>query len=137
MTAFTGSLDTNALLRYLLNDLPEQTEAVFKLLDSKNGQFAVADIAIVEVVFVLGRHYGFSRHQIAEILEGLISFAQINCNQSLIEKALPLYVKHPALSFEDCCLAAYSELNNAEPLWTFDKKLANQVVSAQLIKTPN
>ncbi len=135
MTAFAGSLDTNALLRYILNDVPKQTEAVFELLAKNSGQFAVADIAIVEVVFVLGRHYSFSRQQIAEIWEGLVSFAQINCNRALIEKALPQYMKHPALSFEDCCLAAYSELNNAEPLWTFDKKLANQVVPAQLIWT--
>ena len=58
---------------------------------------------------------------------------QINCNQALFEKALALFIAHANLSFEDCCLAAYAQITDAEPLWTFDKKLANQAPSAKLI----
>lgn len=130
---FSGSLDTNALLRLLLNDIAEQHEAVKKLLREASYQIAVADIAVIELVFVLERHYGFSRQQVSEAVTGLMLLREINCNRTLFEKALFIYVSHSALSFEDCCLTTYATLNMAEPLWTFDKKLATQADGAKLI----
>lgn len=93
----------------------------------------VADTAVIEVAFVLERYYELDRSQVAEAISGIMALAEVNCNRSLFEKALPLFVKHPGLSFEDCCLATYPELNNAKPLWTFDQKLASQATSAKLI----
>ncbi len=133
MTKFTGSFDTNVILRLLLNDIPEQRIAVKKLMKQAVNQFAVADIVIIELVFGLDRYYKFSRPQIAEAVDGLMKLKEINCNRALFEKVLPLFINHSSLSFEDCCLTVYAQLNTAEPLWTFDKKLANQVSSAKLI----
>lgn len=133
MTAFAGSLDANVLLRLLLDDISEQHAAVEALFQKSKGQFAIADTAIIEVVFVLGRHYGFSRTAISEAIEGLMLLPEINCNRTLFEKALPLFTKNPSLSFEDCCLVTYAELNDARPLWTFDRKLANQTPNAKLV----
>ena len=130
---FSGSLDTNALLRLLLNDVIEQHEAIKKLLREASGQLAVADIAVIELVFVLERYYGFSRQQVGEAVRGLMLLKEINGNRALFEKALPIYISRPALSFEDCCLSTYAILNQAEPLWTFDKKLAVQAGSAKLL----
>lgn len=130
---FSGSLDTNVLLRLLLNDIAKQHEAVKKLLREASGQFAVADIAVIELVFLLEKHYGFSRQQVSEAVTGLMLLRKINCNRALFERALQTYASHPALSFEDCCLSTYAVLNQAEPLWTFDKKLATQANSAKLI----
>ena len=128
----SGSLDANVVLRLLLNDVPEQHEAVLKLLDQASGQFVVADTAIMETVFALSKHYGLTRAVVVEAIRGLMSLTEIKCNQVLFEKALPLYARHPKLSFEDCCLASYAELTDASPLWTFDRKLANQT-TARLI----
>lgn len=133
MTKPAGSFDTNAVLRLLLNDIPEQRIAVKKLMEKAVGQFSIADTAIIELVFVLDRYYGFNRSQIADSVEGLTKLKEINCNRALFERTLPLFVNHSALSFEDCCLAVYAQLNDAEPLWTFDKKLATQTSNTQLI----
>lgn len=130
---FSGSLDTNALLRLLLNDVTEQHEAIKKLLRGTSSRLAVADIAVIELVFVLERHYRFSRQQVKEAIDGLMQLREISCNQTLFENALPVYTNHSALSFEDCCLSIYATLSQAEPLWTFDKKLANQTAGAKLI----
>lgn len=127
-----GSLDTNALLRLLLKDIPEQHQAIKELL-TKGGVFSVADIAIVELVFVLERYYAFSREQVAEAVTGLTQLKEITCNRALFEKALPVYTEHSALSFEDCYLATCAALDNAEPLWTFDKKLARQLTNTRLV----
>jgi predicted nucleic-acid-binding protein len=134
MTVSAGSLDANVLLRLLLNDVADQHQAVVKLFERSVGKFSVADTAIIEIVFVLERHYQFSRSAIVETIEGLMSLTAITCNQPLFVAALPLFSKHSGLSFEDCCLAVYAGLNNAEPLWTFDRKLAKQTSSAKLLE---
>ena len=81
--SLSGSLDANALLRLLLNDIPEQHKATKKLLASAPTPLAVADIAVIELVFVLERHYGFSRQQVGEAVTGLMLLREINCNHIL------------------------------------------------------
>jgi predicted nucleic-acid-binding protein len=131
MPTFGGSLDANVVLRLLLNDVPDQHAAAVALLDSAAAPFVVSDVAVIEVVFALCRHYEFSRGAAAEAIEGLMSLTQIESNRALFMRALPLFAEHPKLSFEDCCLVSYAELCNAQPLWTFDKKLAGQAPSAR------
>jgi predicted nucleic-acid-binding protein len=134
MSSLAGSLDANVILRLLLNDVAEQHAVALLLINSTKNQFAVTDTAIIEVVFVLERHYTFTRAQITEAINGLMSIPVINCNRSLFENALPLFTANTGLSFEDCCLATYATLNAAEPLWTFDQELARKAQSASLLK---
>ena len=134
MPTFGGSLDANVVLRLLLNDVPDQHAAAVALVESVDAPFVVSDVAVIEVIFALCRHYGFSRAAAAEAIEGLMSLIQIDCNRAIFKRALPFFTHHPKLSFEDCCLATYAELSNAEPLWTFDRKLAGQADSARLVR---
>jgi predicted nucleic-acid-binding protein len=128
-----GSLDSNVLMRLILNDVPDQHECAKKLVSKPRTQYYIADTAVIELVFALHKHYGFTRQQVAEAIFGLVRLGMVDCNRTLVENALHLFLEHTALSFEDCCLATYATLNNAEPLWTFDKKLSNQAPSAKLL----
>jgi predicted nucleic-acid-binding protein len=135
VSKLAGSLDANALLRLLLNDIPSQSVAVTKLLSHAQNRYAIADLAIVEVEYALRTHYGFNREQIEDTLGALLSHPSIHTNTRLIQQVFTLYTTHPKLSFTDCCLAAYAEMNDATPLWTFDRKLAKQSSgAAQLIE---
>jgi predicted nucleic-acid-binding protein len=120
------SLDTNITLRLLLRDVPEQLEKVLNLIDSsKSNSLILEDAVLFESVWILsGKMYKFDRQLIAKLLFGLTSIPQIICNKAMLEKAIPLYVSHKKISFVDACLTAYAELNNAVPLLTFDRKLA-------------
>ncbi|MGH3969340.1 MAG: type II toxin-antitoxin system VapC family toxin [Mycobacterium sp.] len=133
MPAVGGSLDANVVLRLLLNDVPDQHTAAVRLLETADAPFAVSDVAVIEVVFALCRHYEFTRDAAAEAIDGLMSLIQIDCNQTVFTRARQLFTDHPKLSFEDCCLASYAELSNALPLWTFAKNLAGQAPSARLV----
>lgn len=133
MIDLAGSLDTNILLRWLLKDVPQHYQQAIHLLNDTPGQLVVADTAIIEMVFVLESYYELSRPQIAEAVQAVMIVNTINCNRPLFTRVLPIYVKHPSLSFADCCLAVYAELNEAEPLWTFDKKLAKQFTNTKLL----
>lgn len=120
------ALDTNVILRLLLQDVPDQSDAAYNLItQAKPGSLAVADIVIFECVWVLaGPLYSQERDAIADMLLTVIRTPSLNCNRTLFERALPLYAKHPKLSFSDVCIATYAELNDALPLLTLDKALA-------------
>jgi predicted nucleic acid-binding protein len=57
----------------------------------------------------------------------------IQCSRELFKEVLPAYTSHPKLSFVDCYLAILAQRTEAAPLLTFDKKLANQLPTAQLL----
>lgn len=120
-----GSLDTNVLLRLLLDDVAPQTKAVERLL-ARGERFEVADAALIEMIFVLEKVYGFGREDILENVWVITRNEQFVCNRVLFEHALPLYLHHGKLSIMDCVLLVYARLNNAAPLWTFDKDLIKQ-----------
>ncbi len=128
----TASLDACCILRWLLQDIPEQAQAVHELL-SNTGNYHIADTTLMEVVYVLERIYKQERYFIASCLNLISSLNQINCNRELISAVIPVYTENPAVSFADCCAATYAELNNAQPLLTFDKKLAYKLSQAELL----
>lgn len=121
------SLDTNIILRLLLHDVPEQLTRVVALIDnSKSGSLGIADAVFFECVWILsGKQYNFERELIGKLLLQVADIPQVNCNRAMLERAVPLYVKHKKISFVDACLAVYAELNDAMPLLTFDKKLVS------------
>ena len=51
-----ASVDTNILLRWILNDIPEQSQDVDRLFDSGQ-QFVVEDAAIIETVLCLNVYW--------------------------------------------------------------------------------
>jgi predicted nucleic-acid-binding protein len=133
MTQYNGSLDTNILLRLITLDIPEQHEAVVKLLHKPNAKFFVGDVAFIETAFVLSRNYEMPREAIKDTFSAILQHDELQCNGEIIYAAMDYFVAHPALSFEDCCLAVYARVNQAEPLYTFDHKLANQLPEAKLL----
>lgn len=129
----SGSLDTNVILRLLLRDDEPQYQLAKKLINSKNMNLHIADISLAEVAFVLGRYYQLSREDIKLTLEALVFIDNLNFNRPLLLQSLEYFIQHSKLSLEDCMLSAYAKLNQAEPLYTFDKKLANQIDNAEHI----
>ena len=98
--------------------------AARKIIAGASGQLAISDLALNECIFGLERYYTYTREQIAAALEAVMRVPAINCNRVLLNKALSYYVANQNLSFEDCALVSYAELNDAKPLFTFDKQLA-------------
>ena len=121
------ALDTNCLLRWLMNDVPSQKDRVDALLQSPDTQAHVADLAIAEIVWVMDSVYQFDRSAIARNITKIVENKLINCNRRLFEAVLPVYLEHKGISFTDACLATYVSLSDAKKLLTFDKKLARSL----------
>ncbi|HWH84325.1 MAG TPA: type II toxin-antitoxin system VapC family toxin [Burkholderiaceae bacterium] len=68
-------LDTNVLVRLLTADDAVQLRAATRLLSAHEGEagaFFVNDMVLVEVVWVLGRAYGFGRDDILAAVKSLL-----------------------------------------------------------------
>ena len=126
------SLDVNCILRWLLDDVPEQTVIVTNLINSDES-FVVADAAVIETVFVLEKVKKISRENVEKAVMVIIGKDNIICNKELFIEILPIYTSHPKLSIVDCYLEVLAQKTGNLPLLTFDKKLANQLSGTQLL----
>jgi len=130
----TSSLDTNIFIRLFADDMPSQYKKVVRLFSDETQTYIIEDCAIIEMVHVLESCYEKDRLDIARDVNFLCSIENVSTNRKIFEEASSLYYKHPKLSFNDCYLAVMSEHRSAEPLWTFDKKLATQLPPAKELK---
>ena len=115
-------LDANCILRYLLDDVPEQSDQVEKLI----GEGAsTAPEFLSECVYVLsGKVYGFARSEVADALTAVLD--EIDCEHApAMRKALDVY-RETSLDFPDCILAARHSVEGV-PVMTFDKKLVKLI----------
>ena len=120
-----ASLDTNCLLRWLLDDIPEQRRRVDALLASGE-PLMVDDAALIEAVFALEKGAKLSRSTIHALLLAAMAHPW-QIDRDLWTPLLETWTSHPKLSVVDLYLAFKARAAAAGPLYTFDAKLANQV----------
>ena len=126
-----SSIDSCVLLRLVLRDNIEQLRAVTRML-LNGGIYIVDDVAIMEVVYVLTKD-GMRRARIAELVQEMLRNPVFMYNKEFFGRVFKRYGSHPSLSFDDCCLVERTLDSGHTPLWTFDRKLANQVEVAERI----
>lgn len=127
------SLDTNIIIRLIMKDVPGQCSKIQDMLMRQGVTYEVADLAVTESVYVLQTWYHWTRQGIVDALSAVLTDFNLECNKVLFDRVFPMYLACPKLSFNDCCLAGYAALNQAEPLWTFDKDLAKESGTAKLL----
>lgn len=111
-------LDTNIILRYLLNDNEQMADEAEKII-KENVALVTIEI-IAEVVYVLKRVYSIERGVIKSSLFDFLSEVQSN-EMEVIKFGLTVYGEKN-LDFVDCILYSYHKINGYE-IKTFDKKL--------------
>jgi len=116
-------IDTNLIVRYLVQDHEKHARAAGKLFDAcDRGELTVVVLPVVlaECVFVLESFYERPRANIAAALGRLISSPGIEISEAAIHgEALKRYGKTHA-HFVDCLLAATAVAGNM-PVATFDQ----------------
>lgn len=117
------SLDTNVVLRFLLDDVPGQTQKATKVIE-KNKVY-VTDVVVVEVIYVLEKVIMLSREDIAKLVTDFLGFANVVHNPYFLLEVVQRYEHHPSLSIVDCYAASEAKAYNNQ-LVTFDKRLVSQ-----------
>jgi len=113
-------VDTNILLRYVLNDHTELSPKAKAIIDQHIVEIPIE--VLCEVVYVLTGHYAIDRQSVSTELTRF--FEQTNCIISHREAVLRglKFFENTSLDFVDCILAAYSFIEKDE-IFTFDNKL--------------
>lgn len=120
------ALDTNVLVRFLVQDDPLQaqsaTDIVEQLTDDAPG--LLSREVLIELVGVLERAYRFGRAEIAIAIGDLLSATELEIEGAdEVGPALELY-RNDGFGFADLMIAAAARRVGAVELVTFDKKAA-------------
>ena len=120
------ALDTNVLVRYLVNDDEKQAEAARLLLQGLTAErpgFVCREVT-VELVWVLQRAYGFSRDRIATVLEDLVATEGLEVEAAEDVARAALRYRQGGAGFSDLMIVAAAERAGAGTLYTLDRKVA-------------
>lgn len=127
-------IDTNAILRYLLNDIPEQSalaKEVFDALRANERTALLLESVLAECVYILFHFYKVPKKELAEKLDSVLRYPGIvNQDKPGLREALKLFAVHN-VDFVDCVLIAKARIGELE-LITFDKSLKALNLSIRL-----
>jgi predicted nucleic-acid-binding protein len=120
-------LDTNVILRYLLQDDPKQTRQANLIVDrqlSERTPGFISLVTILEIVWVLRSLLKQNPSQIASHLENLLAADSLEVqNEQQVFDAV-FVLKRGTGDFEDALIAALNAWEGCSHTLTFDRKAA-------------
>ncbi|GIL03734.1 type II toxin-antitoxin system VapC family toxin [Betaproteobacteria bacterium PRO7] len=131
------ALDTNVLVRYVVQDDSGQLAAAKRLIGRcvAEGQSLFIPVTVtLELEWVLRASFGYVKDDVLQALSNLFSAAELTFeSERALEVALQLY-REGSADFADCLHVALATAAGEQPLWTFDKGAA-KVIGARLLPT--
>ncbi|MDX1637144.1 MAG: type II toxin-antitoxin system VapC family toxin [Balneolaceae bacterium] len=126
-------LDTNILVRFLTKDDEVQFKAVSELFNSGNSDFLISFPVLVELVWVLEKHYGYSKKTLLFILKELGDTKNIHFpDQNVFVKAIYNF-ENSSADFSDCLIGVLNKKIAVNTTFTFDKQ-ASKLAQFTLLK---
>jgi len=114
-------IDANVIIRFLLNDIPEQADIASKVI---YGGAYTNEVILAEVVYVLVGVYKIERKQVSSLLLSLLEFIHVE-NLEVMTNSLKLFAEYK-LDFVDCLIISYHNILKVD-VFSFDKKLLNKL----------
>lgn len=131
-------LDTNVLVRYLVQDDPAQSRAAAHLIErecTKESPGFINRIVLCELVWVLESAYGYSKTAIAGVLEKVLRTSQFHVEEvSVAWTAFRRYQKGHA-DFADCLLGVVNRQHGCDRTVTLDRQ-AGKLEGFELLAGP-
>jgi len=116
------SVDTNALVRLIMRDIPLQAESADAFIST--GAW-VSVVVLVEASWVLARVYKLDPRALAVGIGMLLEHDDLSLQDSeAVAAALELFGTKPALGFPDCMILELARRSGHLPLGTFDRALS-------------
>jgi predicted nucleic-acid-binding protein len=118
-------LDTNVLVRYIMQDDAKQAALASRLVESlADSTGFIPLIVIAELSWVLTSAYSLSRQQLAEALEGVLRSKEWVVEKAdIVWQAVRLFQSGSA-DFVDCLIFRSAAAAGCEKTMTFDKDAA-------------
>ena len=129
------ALDTNILVRYIVQDDSAQLAAAQRLIRkcvAEQMTLFVPVTVTLELEWVLRSSFEFTKAETVGAMSDLFSAAELSFeSERALEVALDLY-RSKTSDFADCVHIALAAQAGEPPLWTFDKGAA-KVPGAQIL----
>ena len=120
-------MDTNVILRHVLQDLPEHSVRASELIarvEAGEERVLASETVVFEAVYVLTNFYRIPRSEVAQNLIPLISMPGIELPGRVdILRAFDLWVERPGLSFADCFHIFSARRYSSGRIYSFDRKV--------------
>lgn len=121
------ALDTNVLVRYVVEDDAKQLAAARRLIRRciNEGRALYVPVTVtLELEWVLRTSFEYTKDEVMEVLSSLFSAAELTFESERgLEVALQLY-REGSADFADCLHVALAAQAGELPLWTFDRRAA-------------
>jgi len=118
-------LDTNVLIRYLVQDDRRQYEKARRLIHREGGKgepVLISLLVLLEIEWVLRSRYGLSKAEILAAFSALLDAADLAFeDETSVEYALYSW-KDSAADFADCLIEARNRRLGCRATATFDRK---------------
>lgn len=116
-------IDTNAILRFLLNDIKQQHDEAVSVI--KAGAFTTPEV-LAEVAYVLTGYYEETRENVADSITKLLIDVHIE-HKDAVTEGIRIFCD-TKLDFVDCILIGRNHVLG-DDVFSFDKKLNKRLVS--------
>ena len=129
-------LDTNVIVRYLVQDEPDQSSTASAVIDALTAEDPgfLSLVTLVELYWVLRRAYRISTARCVELIEGLLNARELRIDQESVVRAA-LAARLGGVDFADAVIAELGRVAGCDHTVTFDRRAAesNQM---RLLATP-
>jgi predicted nucleic-acid-binding protein len=119
-------LDTNVLIRYLVQDDPDQAAVAVQAIETgvdRNERFLIQPVVLCEAVWVLDSVYGYSKEEIVTALNMILRTVQFEiADKDTVWQAFGDYQSGKA-DFSDYLIGRANTRQGAVPTLTFDRSL--------------
>lgn len=119
-------LDTNVLVRYIMQDDSKQAALATRLLESLSAEAPgfIALVCVVELAWVLSSAYSLGREQLVEALEMVLRTKELIVESAeIVWKAVRVFRSSHA-DFADCLIAQSAASAGCAKTVTFDRSAA-------------
>jgi predicted nucleic-acid-binding protein len=119
-------LDTNVLVRYIMQDDLKQSPPATRLIESRSVESRgfVPLVSVVELFWVMSSAYELDRGQLIAALEGLLRTKELVVERAeIVWKALRIF-QSANVDFADCLIERSAAAAGCEKTMTFDRGAA-------------
>ena len=119
-------LDTNVVVRYIMQDDPRQSSQATRLVESLSGEAPgfVSLVTVVELAWVLSSAYELGRDPLVQALEALLRTKEIVVERAeTVWKALRVF-QRANVDFADCLIERSAAAAGCDRTVTFDRAAA-------------
>ena len=120
-------IDTNVLVRYVVQDDPKQADAATRLIEkgcSTADPAYIGAVVLAELAWVLRGPYGYQRAQVAAVLRQILRTVEFVVEEPTVAWAALAEFESGSADFADCWIGHGNRGRGCECTYTFDFKAA-------------